>query len=194
MSTPLLTLRAAKPQLTFRAAQQSVRHAASHGAFKEQAVSDPKVETIRRTLYPSNLRNRESPTGGWRPNVGRRLQRAIPSVQAHETIERAWFLHKRHIRRARQAEIERKFKCMEEAMETLYGLDTRLYLEANVEEDPRQKSQLEIDTLKALKGAERRAVDSRVRGLFPRELRVPTDTPPKDGWNHEWSPLTRPLS
>ena len=190
MSTPLLALRAAKPAHPLRAAQQSIRHS---GNFKESNVTDPKVEIIRRTLYPTNLRNRESPTGGWRPNVGRRLQRAIPSVQAHETIERAWFLHKRHVRRTRQAELERKFNCMKEAMETLRELDTRLYTEANVEEDPRQRTQLEIDTLKTLKGVERRALDSRIRGLFPRELRIPTDTPPRGGWNHEWTPIIRPL-
>lgn len=191
MSAPLLALRAAKPTHPLRAIQQSIRHA---GGFREENVSDPKVEIIRRTLYPTNLRNRESPTGGWRPTVGRRLQRAIPSVQAHETIERAWFLHKRHVRRARQAELERKFNCMKQAMETLRELDTRLYTEANVEEDPRQRSELELETLKTLKGGAKRAVDSRIRGLFPRELRIPTDTPSRNGWNHDWSPIIRPLS
>ncbi|KZS99368.1 uncharacterized protein LAESUDRAFT_765623, partial [Laetiporus sulphureus 93-53] len=34
--------------------------------------------------------------------------RAIPSVRAHDTIDRSWFLHKRYIRRPRLAKLERK--------------------------------------------------------------------------------------
>lgn len=194
MSTSLLALRRAHAAFAAPAAsaQHGVRHAGTY-AGREQTVSDPKVEIIRRTLYPSNLRNRESPTGSWRPNVGRRLQRVIPSVQAHQTIERAWYLHQRHIRKGRDAESKRKFSCMKEAMETLRDLDTKLYMEANKEEDPRQRSQAELELLKTVKGAEKRALESRIRGLFPRELRIPTDTPPRDGWNHNWSPILRPL-
>jgi large subunit ribosomal protein L40 len=194
MSTSLLALRA-KPRLVLPTVHQTVRNAGTvKGPPKDQNVSDPKVETIRRALYPSNLRNRESPTGAWRPSVGRRLQRAIPSVQAHETIERAWRLHKRHIRRGREAEIERKFNCMKEAMETLRELDTKLYAEANKEEDPRKRSDAELEILKNVKGTQKRALESRIRGLFPRELRVPTDTPPANGWNYNWKPVIRPLA
>ncbi|GJE88665.1 hypothetical protein PsYK624_047480 [Phanerochaete sordida] len=192
MSSPLLALRAAKPALHLPTASQSVRHAGGV-AWRETSVSDPRVETIRRTLYPSNLRNRESPTGLWRPSVGRRLQRAIPSVQAHETIERAWFLHKRHLRKSREAELKRKFDAMKGAMDALRELDSRLYTEANKEEDPRQRSPAELEMAKNIKGAEKRALESRIRGLFPRELRIPTDTPPKDGWNHDWTPVLRPV-
>ncbi|EDR15239.1 uncharacterized protein LACBIDRAFT_149313, partial [Laccaria bicolor S238N-H82] len=49
----------------------------------------------------------------------------------HQTIERAWLLHKRHLRKKRDAEVARKFKCMKEAMDELYKLDPKLYLEAN---------------------------------------------------------------
>ena len=179
-----LTLGAAKP-FPLRVAQVSVRNY----AVRRDTVSDPKVEIIRRFLYPSNIRNRASPTGGWRPDVGRRIQRAIPSVQAHETIERAWLLHKRHIRREREAELQRKFDCMKTAMETLRKLDKRLYQGANVEEDPRARTETETELSKTLKGPEKKALESRVRGLFPRELRIPADTPPRNGWNYEFKPL-----
>ncbi|PSS29722.1 hypothetical protein PHLCEN_2v2870 [Hermanssonia centrifuga] len=183
MITPLLVLRQAKT-LPLRVNQISVRYAS-----RKENIADPRVEIIRRTLYPSTIRNRASPVGTWRPDVGRRLQKAIPSVQAHETIERAWLLHQRHIRRARLAELERKFSCMKEAMDALQQLDPRLYREANKVEDPRARSPKELEALKSLKGTEQRALESRIRGLFPRELRTPTDTPPREGWRYNFKPI-----
>ncbi|KAH9949375.1 hypothetical protein B0H21DRAFT_728683 [Amylocystis lapponica] len=185
MSSSLLALRdAARP---LRVAQTSVRY-----ATRKESMGDPKNDIIRRALYPSNIRNRPSPTGTWRPDVGHRLQRAIPSVQAHETIERAWLLHQRHVRRKRTAELERKHACMVNAMEVLRELDSKLYLEANKGEDPRARSQEEQELVKTLKGAEKKVVEARIRGLFPRELRVPTETPSRTGWNYEWTPVVRP--
>lgn len=178
----LLALR--ESTLPLRVAQSSVRYAG-----RKESLGDPKNEIIRRALYPSNIRNGPSPTGTWRPDVGRRLQRAIPSVQAHETIERAWLLHRRHVRRQRQAELERKFECMKRAIEVLREVDPKLYLEANKEEDPRVRSKAEVELAKTLKGPERKALEARVRGLFPRELRIPSDTPSRDGWNYDWVPI-----
>ncbi|EED80869.1 predicted protein [Postia placenta Mad-698-R] len=178
----LLTLR--ESILPLRVAQSSVRYAG-----RKESGGDPKVELIRRALYPSNMRNGPSPTGTWRPDVGRRLQRAVPSAQAHNTIERAWLLHRRHLRRTRQAELERKFQCMQTAMETLRQVDPKLYLEANKEEDPRARSKAQAELAKTLRVPERKALESRVRGLFPRELRIPTDTPSRDGWNYDWTPV-----
>ncbi|KAI0094502.1 hypothetical protein BDY19DRAFT_981976 [Irpex rosettiformis] len=183
MASLRLAWQASKPTTPLRVAQTS----------EAATMADPRVDIIRRTLYPANVRSRESPTGTWRSNVGRRLQRAIPSVQAHETIERAWLLHQRHIRRGRQAELERKFKCMKEAMDYLYELDPKLHAEANRVEDPRVRTPQEVQLLKTLKGQEKKAIESRIRGLFPRELRIPTETPSRDGWRHEWDPLIAPL-
>ncbi|KAF5352670.1 hypothetical protein D9756_005836 [Leucocoprinus leucothites] len=164
-----------------------------HYAARPEAVTDPKKEIIRRALYPSNIRNRASPTGTWRPDVGLAIQHAIPSVQAHNTIERAWLLHKRQIRKRREAELARKFESMRKAMEELEKIDTRLYMEANRQEDPRARSEAERQLAKTLRSSELRAVEARVRGLFPRELRVPTETPPPSGWNYEWNPIQRPI-
>ncbi|KZT72931.1 hypothetical protein DAEQUDRAFT_554100 [Daedalea quercina L-15889] len=182
MSFALLALRESAPPL--RIAQSSVRY-----ARREAGSADQRNEYIRRALYPSNIRNKEVPIGSWRPGVGARLQRAIPSVQAHETIERAWFLHQRHVRRRRFAELERKHQCMQRAMEVLKQISPKLYKEANVEEDPRARSPEEVEVGKTLRGAEKKALESRIRGLFPRELRVPTDTPSRDGWNYDWKPV-----
>ncbi|KAI8981202.1 hypothetical protein BD414DRAFT_491970 [Trametes punicea] len=185
MSSPLLSL--GKQRLPLRVAQTPVRYAG-----RQESGADPKNDIIRRALYPSNIRNRASPVGTWRPDVGRRLQRAIPSAQAHETIERAWFLHQRHVRRTRMAELQRKFESMRNAMETLRLVAPKLYAEANKEEDPRARSPREIDLLKKLKGPEKKAVEARIRGLFPRELRIPSDTPPRNGWTYEFTPVALP--
>ncbi len=116
------------------------------------------------------------------------LRRAMPSKQAHETIERAWLLHERHMRWRRNAEAERKFECMRRAMGELEKLDQALFKEANRSEDPRKRSPVEVELSKKLRGAAKKALESRLPGLFPREMRLPTDTPPREGWNYNWRP------
>lgn len=162
-------------------------------AKKSKGGIDPKKEVIRRALYPSTIRNRATPTGTWRRDVGRAIHHAIPSVQAHDTIERAWLLHRRHLRKRREAEIQRKFDCMNAAMTELQQVDNFLYIEANKKEDAKIQSSAEQEVLKTLKGTEILTLEARIRGLFPRELRIPVDTPPKSGWNYDWRPFPRPL-
>ncbi|KAM6498609.1 hypothetical protein JOM56_006557 [Amanita muscaria] len=188
MSTSLLTC--SQLRLSVRPEKILTR---SYAVARGEAAGDPKKEIIRKTLYPSNIRNTATPTGTWRPDVGRALQHAIPSVQAHDTIERAWLLHKRHVRKQREAELARKFECMRKAMEELERVDKTLYMGANKEEDPRARSTAEVKLSRSLKTSEVRTLEARIRGLFPRELRIPTDTPPKSGWNYDWKPFPRPL-
>ncbi|KAF8516080.1 hypothetical protein JB92DRAFT_2911494 [Gautieria morchelliformis] len=159
-------------------------------ASSRRSEGDPKLEIIRRSLYPPNVRNKPTPTGSWRPNTLRALRKAIPSIQAHEIIERAFKLYIRHKRQHRQAELERKFESMRNAMIELDRLNPRLAHEANKPEDPRIRTEAEVALLKTLRGTERLAVEGRIRGLFPREMRIPTDTPPRSGWNHDWKPPT----
>jgi len=78
---------------------------------------------------------------------------------------------------------------MRNAMETLRLVDSERYEAANKEEDPRVRTLEEVELLKTMRGPERKAFESRIRGLFPRELRTPTETPPLRGWEYEWSPL-----
>lgn len=155
-------------------------------AGRKAVHGDPQNELIRRALYPSNIRNKETPTGTWRPDVARALKRAIPSKQSHETIQRAWLLHERHLRWKREEESERKFRCMEKAMSELEKVDATLFKEANRAEDPRTRAQSEVEMLNSLRGAAHKALESRISGLFPREIRLPTDTPPRAGWNYDW--------
>ncbi|KAJ7361266.1 hypothetical protein DFH08DRAFT_369552 [Mycena albidolilacea] len=177
-----------------RAAPAPARAQARHYAKPADAnAGDTRVVLIRRALYPANVRNKPSPTGTWRPDVRQTLQRAIPSVQAHHTIERAWLLHRRHVRQRRTAELTRKFECMRKAMDELRGIDFKLYMEANKVEDPRARSQKEMEMMKQLPALEARAFDARIRGLFPREMKIPADTPSKTGWDYNWKPIERPL-
>lgn len=176
-------LRTSKAGLLLRLSQPHricIRHA------RKVAHGDSQNELIRRALYPSNIRNKETPTGTWRPDVAKALQIAIPSKQVHNTIERAWLLHERHLRWRRNAEAERKFACMRRAMEELEKIDPVLFKEANRVEDPRTRSAAEVELLKSSKGAEKKKLDSRLAGLFPREIRLPTDTPSRSGWNYDW--------
>ncbi|KAJ7016850.1 hypothetical protein C8F04DRAFT_493483 [Mycena alexandri] len=172
-----------------------VSHAPSHVRHyaKPAEQGDPRLALIRRVLYPANIRNKATPIGTWRPDVRKTIQLAIPSVQAHHTIERAWLLHRRHVRKRREEELARKFECMRRAMDELKRIDLKMYMEANKPEDPRARSAVEMEMIKSMPGLEARAFDSRVRGLFPRELRIPADTPSKKGWDYSWKPIERPM-
>ncbi|KAJ6520264.1 hypothetical protein C8R45DRAFT_54985 [Mycena sanguinolenta] len=176
-----------------RVVSQVPSHARQYAKPADAAIGDTRVLNIRRALYPANIRNRPSPTGTWRPDVRQTIQRAIPSVQAHHTIERAWLLHRRHLRKRREAELTRKFECMRRAMDELKKIDLRLYMEANKVEDPRARSGVEMEMMKQLPALEARAFDARIRGLFPREMKVPAETPSKTGWDYNWKPIERPL-
>lgn len=145
MSTSLVC--SSRTRVPLRFFHATARH---YAAPNQEQTGDPKQQIIRRVLYPSNIRNRPTPIGTWRTDVGRAIQRAIPSKQAHETIERAWLLHKRHLRKTREEETARKFECMKKAMDVLHEIDSRLYMEANKKDDPRARTQEEMQMVKIL--------------------------------------------
>ena len=175
-----------RPTFPLRISRVSVRH-----STRRETTSDPTKETIRKALYPPNVANKPTPTGAWRLDVARAIQIAVPSVQAHQTIERAWLLHQRHQRWRREEELGRKHACMKRAMDELEKIDPRLFGEANRVEDPRQRGAAEVRLAKTLRGVEKKVLESRLPGLFPRELRVPTDTPARDGWKYDWTPVRK---
>ena len=75
---------------------------------------------------------------------------------------------------------------MKKAMDELEEIDPALHKEANRVEDPRKLSSKEAEALKSMKGVEKKAMEGRLPGLFPREMRIPTDTPPRSGWDYNW--------
>ncbi|QRV83471.1 ribosomal protein subunit L28 [Ceratobasidium sp. AG-Ba] len=163
------------------------------GGRPDPTPADPRNDIIRRTLYPVERSHtivsgdRASPTGVHRQDVGAALERAIPSAEAHETIERAWQLHKREQREKRAEELKRKYESMVKAIELLKTLDPVSYAEATRGVDSRRLSEAERERMKEMKRAARKKAESRIEGLFPREMRIPTDTPRRDGWNHGWT-------
>lgn len=101
------------------------------------------------------------------------LRRVIPSAEAHETITRAWQLHERHRREAHAAELSRKYNAMRSALSLLEETSPRLYREAT---EGRKFQNVD----------QSRATNARLEGIVPREMRVPTERPGAQLWDHEW--------
>ncbi|KAF3157699.1 hypothetical protein TWF106_001815 [Orbilia oligospora] len=77
----------------------------------------------------------------------------------HWTIQQAWLLFKHKQKAERELELERQYNKIHDACEELKRCDERLF---------------------------RIATDKKGVGTFPREMRIPTDTPPRGGFNEEW--------
>lgn len=107
-------------------------------------ASDPRLETIRRVLFESP--KREQP-----------IQLEGEQLEQHETIERAWKLHKMRTREARERRLERQFRAMEAAMNELEKTSDRLYKAA--------------------------IVKSR-HMTYPKQAKIPTETPSPQGWDY----------
>lgn len=78
----------------------------------------------------------------------------------HDTIHRAWQLHLRYQRERRETELERQYNKMKDACSDLEKHDPRLFKAAMLKDKT---------------------------ATFPIEMRSMTDTPPKRGWNHDWT-------
>lgn len=162
---------------------RSYATAAAPGAKKAASKAnqaDPRLAPLKKAFNPLS-RN-------YRQNLQVALHRVIPSVEAHETIERAWKLRSRHKREETLAELDAMHARMQEAVEELRGVDARLFQWATVPRDQRRLIKPEAEALKGTKGSVRKALEARIEGLFPRELRVPTDTPSVNGWDYDWKP------
>ncbi|KAJ7733811.1 hypothetical protein B0H14DRAFT_2996081 [Mycena olivaceomarginata] len=149
------------------------------------------VVLIRRALYPANVRNKPSPTGTWRPDVRQTLQRH--PLRAGAPHHRARVAPPPPPRAPAPRRARAQVRVHAQAMDELRGIDFKLYMEANKVEDPRARSQKEMEMMKQLPALEARAFDARIRGLFPREMKIPADTPSKTGWDYNWKPIERPL-
>lgn len=142
--------------------------------------ADPRLAPLKKAFNPLS-RN-------YRQNLEVALHRVIPSAEAHETIERAWQLHERHRREEHLAELRAMHARMHEAVTELKDIDERLFHWATVPRDQRRLIKPEVEALRGTKGSVRKALEARIEGLFPRELRVPTDTPSISGWDYDWKP------
>ena len=107
---------------------------------------DTRLEVIRRVLFESSKRE---PV----------IQLEGKKLEQHETIERAWKLHKMRTREQRERTLERQFRTMQAAMTELEKTSDRLF-----------------------KGA---IVKSR-HVTYPKQAKIPTETPSSQGWDYSF--------
>ncbi|RIA83315.1 hypothetical protein C1645_786671 [Glomus cerebriforme] len=86
-------------------------------------------------------------------------------LERHETIERAWQLYLRNKREVKCREMEAKYRMLNEANIKLEQISKSLFVSA----------QLGNKTV-----------------LFPGQLKIPTETPPLNGWNYDYIPSSKP--
>ncbi|KAI9095214.1 mitochondrial ribosomal protein L28-domain-containing protein [Phlyctochytrium arcticum] len=132
---------------------------------KDTTSADQRYQLIQDILYDKNV-----PTTPARPIPAPSVHSFTHAVATHpsnpeavkqDTIERAWALHKEREAVAKVAEVRAIYESMRAAMEELEKVDKRLFEAAKVGTDPEEVT------------------------VFPRRLRVPTETPPVDGWDYE---------
>lgn len=92
----------------------------------------------------------------------------------HWTIHRAWMLFKRKQRAARELELERQYNSMREACEALRLMDDNGM--------PGPETARNVGRLYRTSMMKNDAWE----GVPIEYARPQVDTPPKDGWNHEW--------
>ena len=88
-------------------------------------------------------------------------------LERHEIIERAWKLLMRNRREARERELQAKFRKMKQA-----------------------NRELERTSLTLFKAAQSMQPNTR----FPKQMKIPTETPPLSGWNYDYTPPEAPES
>ncbi|BEJ02167.1 hypothetical protein CcaverHIS631_0608490 [Cutaneotrichosporon cavernicola] len=96
-----------------------------NAAFNAHSTpTEGKMEVIRASLYPKDgvAPTSASPIGARHVDYERRIRAAAPSAEAHETIERAWNLHRRDARASRSAAISAKYDAMVDACTELDAL------------------------------------------------------------------------
>lgn len=107
---------------------------------------DTRLETIRRVLFEPVRREKTVTLEG-------------ELLEQHETIERAWKLHRMRQREQRERSLELQFRAMNVAMNELEKTSDRLF-----------------------KGA---LVKSR-HITYPKQAKIPTETPSTQGWDHAY--------
>lgn len=79
----------------------------------------------------------------------------------HQTIQKAWKIYQDHKQGQRMARLKKQYMAINEAMETLKSISPELFKSVDIDESGK---------------------------LFPMELRVPTDFPPREIWHDQYTP------
>lgn len=148
---------------------------ASSLSFTSSSSPSSSVHPLQ-DLYPSSQPKRSpKPWASPRPDRAILLSKALPSPEAHETIDRATRLHKVSTANGRLAALKRKHALLFEACEEL-RLTSKVHYDLATQAPPGTLA-LDVPVLQA-KG--------KFEGLFPREMRLPTETPGNKGWDYDW--------
>ncbi|KAJ3233677.1 hypothetical protein HDU81_002062 [Chytriomyces hyalinus] len=122
------------------------------------SITDKRVQTVRDILYgpPSaSTESRTTPTPA-------PLNASAATLSQQELMERMWALERMREKKATEDRLAVKYARLRAAMEDLEANHKHLFEGTNA-------------TTKS-------AVDT--GAVFPRRLRVPTETPPSNGWDH----------
>ena len=149
-------------------------------------TSDKRISAIRDILYGETTIPSHMPTG--LPSIDSPASSSTPRQEIDtsqikpikDTIERAWAVKKMDEKAAIMEEVRRKYGAMRKAMETLQQMDARLFegavannkIERGTSMYPVNPSDSIVDGVQ----------DGQAVLVFPRRLRVPTETPPINGW------------
>lgn len=79
----------------------------------------------------------------------------------HQTIETAWSIYQDKLNGQRTSNLKRQYFAIEEAMNKLKEIDPKLFDKCNIDETGK---------------------------VFPMELRIPTDYPPREIWYYNYTP------
>ncbi|KAL7007592.1 hypothetical protein EMMF5_002668 [Cystobasidiomycetes sp. EMM_F5] len=124
--------------------------------------SDNKFEAVKKFLYGT------TPTIRKAQNLARAeaVDAAIPSLGVHETIMRAWQLHRRQVREQREAEMQARYDSMQAAIAELEKTDVNLFRLAT--------GGPKFSTIRHSGGEEGKqaSLAGRMNGLFPRQMPV----------------------
>ncbi|PWN44436.1 putative mitochondrial aconitate hydratase [Ceraceosorus guamensis] len=169
----------------------------TYGRPSNDGPVDSNTDSMRRMIFPD-----AAPAAG---SAQAALHSALPyPVEVHDTIMRAWNLHRREQREAQRKDLNVKRSRMEEACAALKKQSPKLFAQAAYRVAPNKRHPDEQARLvklglaggeggkseegeTVLVGAEARRkartlASQRLHGLFPREMRAPTDTPSRNGW------------
>lgn len=153
------------------------------GAGRTTTSSGPdRTDVIRKMLYEQ------------KEEEGQRLKKlasVVPSPEIHETIHRAWQLRLRQNREKVASRLESQYASIDKALEELRIADVSLYLRTLKDSDGNM-ARLENVGSRATGGLN---ATGKLPGLFPRQMRIPSETSPADGkvWDHDWKNPMNPL-
>ncbi|KAJ3407127.1 hypothetical protein HDU80_009582 [Chytriomyces hyalinus] len=122
------------------------------------SITDKRVQTVRDILYGPPSASTESRTTA----VPAPLTATAATLSQQELMERMWALERIREKKATEERLAVKYARLRAAMEDLEANHKHLFEGTNAKE--------------------KSAVDT--GAVFPRRLRVPTETPPSNGWDY----------